>query len=56
MLADDHAKLAEWKAALQRLVDAEDRLRTADTSQTAAAEAEVEAALMAYENINAELG
>jgi hypothetical protein len=44
MLADDHAKLAEWKAALQRLVDAEDRLRTADTSQTAAA---VEAALTA---------
>jgi hypothetical protein len=56
MLAEDHSKLAEWKAALQRLVDAEDRLRTADTSQTAAEEEEVEAALMAYEKINAELG
>ncbi len=56
MLVEDHAKMAEWKAALQRLVAAEERLRTADTSQTAAAEAEVEAALTAYEKIDAELG
>jgi hypothetical protein len=49
--AQDHPRYAEWKAAFERFVTAQDRLLAASASEAADAETEQAEALAAYDKI-----
>jgi hypothetical protein len=55
MAAKDHPRYAEWKATLERLIVAQDRLHEASNSDRETAQAEQASALAAYQKISEEL-
>jgi phage-related tail protein len=55
MAAKDHPRYAEWKATLERLIAAQDRIHEAPDSERGTAQAEQASALAAYQKISEEL-
>jgi hypothetical protein len=55
MDAHDHPRYAEWRAALERLIAAQDRLHEVSDWNRETAETEQESALAAYQKICDEL-
>jgi hypothetical protein len=55
MAAHDHPRYAEWRAALERLIAAQDRLAEASALEREAAQAEKVSAKAAYQKICHEL-